>query len=98
MRGILTENNNSANRPPLLTKAFTGAGSIVQDAIRGFAPIIGVAVLWRRCAADSLFRLDVPVRVAPQFCPMVALLAVIGKSLAGRSVSWNNVPDRRNFC
>jgi hypothetical protein len=94
----MPENNKSVNSLPLLALAFSGAGWIPRNAVRSSALIICVARPWRQRAAESLIRLDVPLRFAPQFCPMAALLAVTKKRLAGCSVSWNHVPDSRNFC
>lgn len=98
MCALMPEDNSSENSPPLLAKAFNSAGWIARDHVRSFALIIGVARPWRRRAAESLCRLSAPLRVAPQLCPMAALLAVTKKGLAVCSVSWNHVPDSRNFC
>ncbi len=94
----MPENNDSVKSLPLRAKAFSGAGWIHRDSVCSLVRIICVARTWLQRATEGLFRLDVPLQAAPQFCLMAALLAVTQKSSAGCSVLWNHVPDSRNFC
>ncbi len=94
----MPEKSDSVNRLPLRAKDFSGAGGIQRDSVGSPVRIIWVARTWRQRVVEGLFRLDVPLHAAPQFCLRSALLAATEKGCAACSVLWNHVPDSRNFC